>query len=92
MLLDWPYSARAYIRFGFVRADGEAVLTLDGTDWKASGNFGGTSAKEWRFSEIAKSNGTTLEAVQRRYAGKMREKIPSGTWYQDDAGKWLQKK
>ena len=45
-----------------------------------------------RFSEIAKSNGTTLEAVQKRYAGKMREKIPSGTWYQDDAGKWLQKK
>ena len=50
MLLDWPYSARAYIRFGFVRADGEAVLTLDGTDWKASGNFGGTSAKDWRFN------------------------------------------
>ena len=45
-----------------------------------------------RFSEIAKSSGTTLEAVQKRYAGKMREKIPSGTWYQDDAGKWLQKK
>jgi len=45
-----------------------------------------------RFSEIAKSSGTTLEAVQRRYAGKIREKIPSGTWYQDDAGKWLQKK
>jgi len=50
MLLDWHYSARAHIRFGFVRADGEAVLTLDGTDWRASGNFGGTSAKDWRFS------------------------------------------
>ncbi len=45
-----------------------------------------------RFSEIAKSNGTTLEAVQRRYAGRMREKVPAGTWYQDDAGKWLQKR
>ena len=45
-----------------------------------------------RFSEIAKSNGTTLEAVQKRYAAKMREKIPAGTWYQDDAGKWSQKK
>ena len=44
-----------------------------------------------RFSEIAKSNGTTLEAVQRRYAAKMRERIPAGTWYQDDDGKWLQK-
>ena len=45
-----------------------------------------------RFSEIAKSNGTTLETVQKRYAAKIREKIPAGSWYQDDAGKWLQKK
>jgi len=45
-----------------------------------------------RFSEIAKSNGTTLEAVQKRYAAKMRDKVPAGTWYQDDAGKWSQKK
>ena len=45
-----------------------------------------------RFSEIAKSNGTTLETVQKRYAAKIREKIPAGAWYQDDAGKWQQKK
>ena len=45
-----------------------------------------------RFSEIAKSNGTTLETVQKRYAAKIREKIPAGAWYQDDSGKWLQKK
>ena len=45
-----------------------------------------------RFSEIAKSNGTTLETVQKRYAAKIREKIPAGSWYQDDAGKWQQKK
>ena len=44
-----------------------------------------------RFSAIAKTNGTTLESVQKRYAAKMRTKVPSGTWYQDDAGKWLQK-
>ena len=45
-----------------------------------------------RFSEIAKSNGTTLETVQKRYAAKIREKIPAGSWCQDDAGKWQQKK
>ena len=45
-----------------------------------------------RFRDIAKENGTTLEAVQKRYAAKMREKIPAGAWYQDDAGKWQQKK
>ena len=44
-----------------------------------------------RFSAIAKENGTTLEAVQKRYAAKMRSKIPAGTWYQDESGKWLQK-
>lgn len=44
-----------------------------------------------RFSEIAKKNGTSLESVQKRYAGKIRAKIPAGVWYQDDAGKWLMK-
>ena len=44
-----------------------------------------------RFSEIAKSSGTTLEAVQRRHAAKTREKLPAGTWYQDDSGKWARK-
>ena len=45
-----------------------------------------------RFRDVAKDNGTTIDAVQKRYAAKMREKIPAGAWYQDDAGKWLQKK
>ena len=45
-----------------------------------------------RFRDVAKDNGTTIETVQKRYAAKMREKILAGAWYQDDAGKWLQKK
>ena len=34
-----------------------------------------------------------LASVQKRYALKMRERIPagSGVWYQNDAGVWLQK-
>ena len=44
-----------------------------------------------RFGGIAKTNGTTLETVQKRHVIKMREKMPAGVWYQDDAGKWLQK-
>ena len=46
-----------------------------------------------RFAEVAKSTGTTLDAVQRRHAAKWVEKVPagSGVWYQDDAGAWLQK-
>ena len=45
-----------------------------------------------RFSEVAKSNGTTLETVQRRYAAKMRDKIPAGAWFQEESGKWVQKR
>ncbi len=44
-----------------------------------------------RFSEIAKQNNTTIEAVQKRFAAKMRTKIPAGVWYQDNSGNWRQK-
>jgi len=46
-----------------------------------------------RFSDVAKTNGVSLESVQRRHAAKMRERLAagSGVWYQDDEGKWLQK-
>ena len=46
-----------------------------------------------RFSDVAKSNGVSLETVQKRHAVKMRERLPagSGVWYQDDTGKWKQK-
>ena len=46
-----------------------------------------------RFSDVAKSNGISLETVQRRHAAKMRERIAagSGVWFQDDSGKWLQR-
>lgn len=46
-----------------------------------------------RFNEVAQSSGVGVEAVQRRYARKMRERIPdgSGVWWQDDAGAWKQK-
>ena len=46
-----------------------------------------------RFSEVAKSNGVSLETAQRRHATKMLSKIPagSGVWYQDDTGAWKQK-
>ena len=45
-----------------------------------------------RFGEVAKSNGTTIEVAQKRYAAKLREKLSAGVWFQDDSGKWSQKK
>ena len=46
-----------------------------------------------RLSAIARDNGVALETVQKRSAKKFVEKVPagSGVWYQDDAGRWLQK-
>ena len=46
-----------------------------------------------RFNEIAKSSGTSLEAVQKRRARQIRERLTagSGIWYQDDDGTWKQK-
>ena len=46
-----------------------------------------------RFNEIAKSSGTSLEAVQKRSAKKFAEKIPagSGIWLQSEDGSWSQK-
>ena len=44
-----------------------------------------------RFREIAKDNGTTIEAVQKRYAAKSRERLPNGCWYETDDGRWTRK-
>ena len=46
-----------------------------------------------RFNEIAKSSGTSLDAVQKRSAKKFAEKIPagSGIWLQSENGTWSQK-
>ena len=46
-----------------------------------------------RFNQIAKDSGVALEAVQRRSAKKIAEKIPagSGVWLQSEDGTWFQK-
>ena len=46
-----------------------------------------------RFNQIAKDSGVALEAVQKRSARKLAEKIPagSGIWLQSETGTWSQK-
>ena len=46
-----------------------------------------------RFNQIAKDSGVALEAVQKRSAKKIAEKIPagSGVWLQSDDGSWSQR-
>ena len=53
-----------------------------------------TNAKKLkRFNQIAKDSGVALEAVQKRSAKKLTEKIPagSGVWLQSEDGTWSQK-
>ena len=46
-----------------------------------------------RFNQIAKDSGVSLDAVQKRSAKKLAEKIPtgSGVWLQSETGTWFQK-
>ena len=46
-----------------------------------------------RFNQIAKDSGVALEAVQKRSAKKIAEKVPaqSGVWLQSEDGTWSQK-
>ena len=46
-----------------------------------------------RFNRIAKDSGVSFEAVQKRSAKKLAEKIPagSGVWLQSEDGSWNQK-
>ena len=46
-----------------------------------------------RFNQIAKDSGVSLEAVQKRSAKKLAEKIPagSGVWLQAEDGSWSQR-
>ncbi len=61
-ILDWPYSAKAYVRYGLFGGDassgkptsgpwvdGKLSLSLDDTDWKLNADFNAESAKKWDF-------------------------------------------
>ena len=48
-ILDWPCRAKANVRFGFIRAQGDLALTLDGTDWRLDADFDARGPKDWRL-------------------------------------------
>ncbi len=46
-----------------------------------------------KIGEMAESTGKKRAEVEKAYAEKVRDNyLNAGEWYQDDAGKWLQKK
>ncbi len=45
-----------------------------------------------RMGELAEQNGAKRADVEKMRAEKMVERLSEGSWYQDAAGKWLQKK
>ncbi len=72
-----------------------ALLTArDGATDEARITIAETNARNMkRFNEIAQASGVGVDAVQKRYAAKMRERFAagSGVWYEDDDGVWKQK-
>jgi len=44
------------------------------------------------YQYIAKTQGVSLEAVERLRAKQIRERAPSGQWLQDDDGRWYKKR
>ncbi len=53
-LLDWSYSATAFVNVGFIKADGSVSLSLDDTDWKLFADFNAASKTDWRFNAEVK--------------------------------------
>lgn len=53
-VLDWPFSADAGVKWRWrlfgVEAEGDAVLGLDSSPWKARANFAASSSGEWNAS------------------------------------------
>lgn len=45
-----------------------------------------------RYEQIATESGVSVEAVQKRRARQTADRVPAGTWLQDEEGKWYQKK
>ena len=80
-------------RHALAAADAEALVDLGASDDDRLKIADANASRMRRFGEIAKSNGTTIEQVQRRHAEKMRERFAagSGVWYQAEDGSWRQK-
>ena len=51
-LLDWPFSATANVRFGFIRAQGDVSAEICGTGLRLAANFDARSTKDWRFAAL----------------------------------------
>lgn len=71
-LLDWPYTATANIRVGFVRAEGNFTLSIDNTDWRLDANFEAKSTIDWRFNtSVAERTLSETDPVLAALLGKI---------------------
>lgn len=92
MLLDWPYSASAHMRFGFIRAEGDAMLQLDGTDFRAYADFGAKGVRDWRFSAnvpetpLSQDNAVLKSILSRATPPSVSNLVFSGTFRLDAEG------
>ena len=91
-LLDWPYSASAHVRFGFIRAEGDLALTLDGTDWKAYADFSVRGKRDWSFTasipetHVTQDNEVLASILSRAVPPSISNLVFSGTFKLDASG------
>lgn len=91
-LLDWTYSATAHVRTGFLKAEGDLSLALDGTDWRLYADFAANGAKDWNFTANVKERTISQEdaviaALLTRMAPNIASNIVfSGTFSLDAEG------
>ena len=92
MLLDWPYSILAHIRFGFIHADGNLALMLDETDWKAYVDFGARAARNWNFTanvpetHVTQDNAVLASILTKAMPPAISNLVFSGTFKLDVSG------
>ena len=48
--LDWPFTATADVRFGFLGIKGNASLQVSGSPWGANANYGASLTGGWKLS------------------------------------------
>ncbi len=72
---------------------GYAVIRGDVTDEEREIVEDMNAKRRVRMGEMAESTGQKRAEVEKAYAEKVRDNhLAVGEWYQDDSGKWLQKK
>jgi hypothetical protein len=85
------------VRFGFVRADGDLTLSIDGTDWRLYADFSAQGAKAWRFNAniaerpVSQDDRLLADVISRLALPAVSNLVFSGTFSLDAEGSSTEK-